>query len=133
MLSQKDDKNCDHPIYFANHQLIAVKKNYTTTKREALGIILAVQKFRHYLLDYSFVFYIDHDALKYLINKPNLSGHLARWILLLQKFNFTIVVRPGKSHGNANHFSRLEPLPRSQSEPLNDRLLDVDLFEVDVI
>jgi hypothetical protein len=133
VLSQKDDKNFDHPIYFASRQLIAAEKNYTTTEREALGMIFAVQKFRHYLLDYPFVFYVDHDALKYLINKPNLSGRLARWVLLLQEFNFTIVVRPGISHGNVDHISRLEPLLASQLEPLNDQLPDADLFEVDVI
>ena len=70
VFSQKDDKNFDHPIYFASHQLIAVEKNYTTTQREALGMIFVVQKFRHYLLGYPFVFYVNHDALKYLINKP---------------------------------------------------------------
>lgn len=101
VLSQKDDKNMDHPIYFATCQLIAAEKNYTTTEREALGMIFAVQKFRHYLLGYPFTFYVDHDALKYLINKPDLSGRLARWVLLLQEFNFSIVVRPGKTHANA--------------------------------
>jgi hypothetical protein len=83
VLSQKDDKHFDHPIYFASRQLIAVEKNYTTTEREALGMIFAVQKFRNYLLGYPFVFYVDHDALKCLINKPDLSGRLARWVLLL--------------------------------------------------
>ena len=107
VLSQKDFQNIDHPIYFASQQLIAAEKNYTTTKREALGIIFAVQKFQHYLLDYPFTFYVDHDALKYLINKPDLSGRLARWVLLLLEFNFTVVVRLGKSHGNADHLSRL--------------------------
>ena len=42
VLSQKYTKNIDHPIYFASQQLIAAKKNYTTTKREALGMIFAV-------------------------------------------------------------------------------------------
>jgi hypothetical protein len=133
VLSQKDTKNLDHPIYFANRQLIAAEKNYTTTEREALAMIFAIQKFRHYLLGYPFVFYVDHDALKYLINKPDLSGRLTRWVLLLQEFDFTIVVRPGKSHGNADHLSRLEPLENSNLEPLNDQLPDADLFEVDVI
>jgi hypothetical protein len=133
VLSQKDTKNLDHPIYFASRQLIAAEKNYTTTEREALAMIFAIQKFRHYLLGYPFVFYVDHDALKYLINKLDLSGRLARWVLLLQEFDFTIVVRPGKSHGNADHLSRLEPLENSNLEPLNDQLPDADLFEVDVI
>ena len=78
VLSQNDTMNINHPIYFASQQLIAIEKNYTTTEHEALQMIFAVQKFRHYLLDYPFTFYVDHDALKYLINKPDLSGRLAR-------------------------------------------------------
>ena len=78
VLNQKDERNTDHPIYFASRQLIVAKKNYTTTKPKALGMIFVVQKFCHYLLDYSFTFYMDHDALKYLINKPDKSERLAR-------------------------------------------------------
>ena len=77
VLSQKDAKGCDHPIYYASRQLIPAERNYTVTEREALGMIYSVQKFRHYLLGYSFIFYVDHDALKYMINKPQLSGRIA--------------------------------------------------------
>ena len=35
VLSQKDDKNFDHPIYYASQQLVAVELNYTTTEQEA--------------------------------------------------------------------------------------------------
>ena len=133
VLSQNDTRNIDHPIYFVSRQLIATEKNYTTTEHEALGMIFAVQKFRHYLLDYPFIFYVDHDALKYLINKPDLSGQLACWILLLQEFNFTVVVCPGKSHGNANVLSRLQPTGLPNAAPLDDNLPNANLFEVDVI
>jgi hypothetical protein len=110
VLSQKDDKFFDHPIYFASRLLVAAQKDYTTTKREALSMIFVVQNFRYYLLDYPFVFYVDHDALKYLINKPDLSGRLACLVLLLQEFNFTIVERSSKSQGNVDYISHLEPL-----------------------
>ena len=92
VLSQKDDKNFDHPIYYASRQLIGIERNYIAIEREALGMVYFVQKFCHYLLDYLFVFHVDHDALKYMINKPQLSGRIARWVLLLQEFNFTIHV-----------------------------------------
>ena len=131
VLSQKDAKGIDHPIYYASRQLIPAERNYTVTEREALGMIYSVQKFRHYLLGYPFVFHVDHDALKYMINKPQLSGRIARWVLLLQEFNFTVEVRPGKKHGNADHLSRLTEA--EGSEPVNDALPDSQLFVVDVI
>jgi hypothetical protein len=107
VLSQKDLKGQDHPIYYASRQLNHVEKNYSTTEREALGIVYACKKFRHYLLDYDTIFYIDHNALKYLFNQADLSGRIARWVLLLQEFSFEVKVKPGKIHINANYFSRL--------------------------
>ena len=83
VLNQKDDKKYDHHIYHINCQLNAVEQNYLVTERKALGMIYLVQKYCHYLLGYNFVFHIDHDALKYMLNKSQLSGHVARWILLL--------------------------------------------------
>jgi hypothetical protein len=131
VLSQKDAKGRDHPIYYASRQLIPAERNYTVTEREALGMIYSVQKFRHYLLGYPFVFHVDHDALKYMVNKPQLSGRIARWVLLLQEFEFTVEVRPGKKHGNADHLSRLTEAEGTES--VNDALPDAQLFSVDVI
>jgi hypothetical protein len=83
VLSQKDNKGKDKPIYFTSRQLSATERNYSVTEREALGMVYSVQKYCHYLLGYKFTFHIDHDALKYMINKPQLSGRIARWVLLL--------------------------------------------------
>ena len=131
VLSQKDENGHDHPIYFASRQLVQAERNYTVTEREALGMIFSVQKFRHYLLGNKFVFHVNHDALKYMINKPQLSGRIARWVLLLQEFDFTVEVRPGKSHANADHLSRLNN--ESGSEPIDDSFPDAQLFYIDVI
>jgi hypothetical protein len=37
-------------------------------------MVYSVQKLRHYLLANHFIFYIDHQALLYLINRPVVSG-----------------------------------------------------------
>ena len=81
--SQKDDEGNDPLIYFSNRQLSATKNNYLVTEHERLGMIYSFQKYRHYLLDYKVTFHIDHDTLKYIVNKSQLSGRIARWILLL--------------------------------------------------
>ena len=83
-----------------------VEKKYTTIERKALAVVYACKKFRHYLLRYRIIFHTNHDSLKYLVNKPNLSGRIARWILLLQEFNYKVVVKPGKANSNANFLSR---------------------------
>jgi hypothetical protein len=87
--------------------LNSTKRNYTTTKREALAMVYALQIFRHYLLDNWFVFYVDHMALKYLVNKPQIFGKTILWFLLFFEYNFKIVYKPSRSHLMANALNRL--------------------------
>ena len=49
ILSQKDDEGKEHPILYDSKTLNFHEKNYETTKLEALAIIWALKKYRHYL------------------------------------------------------------------------------------
>ena len=71
-------------------------------------MIYSINKFRHYLLGKKFTFHVDHAALLYLISKQALIGKLARWMLLLQEFDFNIQHRPGTQHAVADYLSRIE-------------------------
>jgi hypothetical protein len=108
VLMQKYDKNWFRPVYHASRRLSKAERNYSTTEREALGMIYSVTKFRHYLLSKRFTFHVDHSALLYLVSKASLTGKLARWTLLLQEYEFDIVHRPGAQHVVADYLSRLE-------------------------
>jgi hypothetical protein len=44
------------------------------------------------------VFFIDRMVIKYLVNKAELCGRLARWILLLEEFNYTVEYKPGRTY-----------------------------------
>jgi hypothetical protein len=67
----------------------------------------ALHKFKHYLLGNKFVFYVDHMALVYLVNKTHVSRYIIIWLLLLLKYDFTIMYKPGITHVVANALSRL--------------------------
>ena len=94
-------------------------------------MVYSVQKYRHYLLGYKFTFLIDHDVLKYMVNKLQLSGRITRWVLLLQEFDFDVDVRPRKKHANADFLSQLSKEVNSTS--IDDSLPNAHLFNVDVI
>ncbi len=70
-------------------------------------MVYALHKFKHYLLDNWFVFYVDHMALVYLISKPQVFGRIVRWFLLFLEYDLKIVYKPGRSHLMANALSKL--------------------------
>ena len=57
--------------------------NYSTTEKELLEIVFALEKFQSYLVESKIVIYIDHAAIKYLLRKADSQPRLIRWILLL--------------------------------------------------
>jgi len=61
-------------------------------------MVFSLHKFKHYLLGNKFVFYVDHMALVYLVNKPKVLGIIIRWLLLFLKYDFIIVYKPGRTH-----------------------------------
>ena len=126
VLMQEKIKGWFRPIYYASRLMTAAEKDYTVTGREALGMIYALNKFKHYLLGNKVVFHVDHQALLYLLKKPNLHGRLARWMLLLQEFDFLIKHTPKKEHAVANSLSRLET--GEVPSDFIDQLPDANLF-----
>ena len=77
-------------IYYASRTLNSAQMNYTTTEKELLAVIFALDKFRSYLIGSSTVVFSDHAALRYLMSKQDVKPRLIRWLLLLQEFNLTI-------------------------------------------
>jgi hypothetical protein len=76
----------------------STKKKYIVTKKEALAMVYALHKLRHYLLSNRFVFYVDYMALVHSVNKPYVSSKLLGWLLLFMEYDFKIVYNLSKSH-----------------------------------
>jgi len=79
-----------HTIYYASKVLNDAQINYSTTEKELLEIVFALEKFQSYLVESKIVIYIDHAAIKYLLRKVDSKPRLIRWILLLQEFDLVI-------------------------------------------
>ena len=93
-------------------------------------MIYSVGKFRHYLLANHMVFYVDYQALLYLVNRPVVSGRITRWMLLLQEYDFEVVYKPGRRHVMADHLSRIES--GEELSGVQNQFPDASLFMVHV-
>ena len=56
-------------VYYASKTLNEAQRNYTTTEKELLAVVYALDKFRSYLIGSDIVICTDHSALKYLLTK----------------------------------------------------------------
>jgi hypothetical protein len=53
------------------------------------------------------MFYVDHNVLIYLANKPQVLGKIKRWLLLFLEYDFIIAYKLGKTHVVADVLFRL--------------------------
>ena len=103
----------ERPIAFASQCLSKTQRNYCTTKRELLAVVIFCQRWKHYLRHAQFLLRTDHGSLRWLTNFKECEGMLARWLLVLSGFHFRIEHRPGVKHVNADALSRLRKCPRT--------------------
>ncbi|XP_052623609.1 uncharacterized protein LOC128128892, partial [Lactuca sativa] len=127
VLGQKNGR-ASHVIYYASRTLDNAQSNYSTTEKELLAIVFALEKFRQYLLGTKVIVYSDHAALKYLMTKKDAKPRLIRWILLLQEFDLEIRDKSGCENLVADHLSRI--ISNETPLPLRDEFPDEHLFSL---
>jgi len=105
VISQVQDGQ-ERVIAYASRLLSKTERNYCVTRRELLAVIYFCKQFRTYLLGRHFLIRTDHAALRWLRNMPDPVGQQARWLEIMEEYDFEIEHRPGKKHANADALSR---------------------------
>ena len=105
-LSQVQDGK-EVPISFASKALNAKQKQYCTTHKELLAIVVFVQHYEHYLLGQPFMIRPDHASLAWLMRFKRIGGQLCRWLEYLARFAYSIQHQSGQKHFNADGLSRI--------------------------
>ncbi|CAN6562567.1 unnamed protein product [Malus baccata var. baccata] len=128
VLGQRKNKQ-PHVIYYASRTLNDAQLNYSTTERELLAVVFALDKFRSYLLGTKVIIFTDHAALKYLLTKKEAKPRLIRWMLLLQKFDIEIRDKKGVENVVADHLSRMV---NEEASPISETFPDEQLMSIQV-
>ena len=75
---------------YYNKKFSKAERNYCTTQRELLAALVACEHFKHYLLGSNFLLRVDHHSLLWLKNFKDPSSKIARWVLRLAEFDYTM-------------------------------------------
>ena len=118
-------------VYYASKTLNEAQRNYTTTEKELLEVVYALDKFRAYLVGSDIIIFTDHSDLKYLLTKKNAKVRLIRWVLLLQEFNLQIKDKKGVENVVVDHLSRLTIAHNTHNPPINDEFPEESLLLVE--
>ena len=97
-------------IAYLSRSLTRQERNFSTTEKECLAVLFAIERLRPYIEGSHFKVITDHASLVWLTSLQNPTGGLARWSVRMQQYNFTITHRPGKDHVVPDTLSRAVPI-----------------------
>lgn len=131
VLYQKDEDSRERIVALISRTLRGPELRYSTTEREALAIVWAVQKLRVYLVGREFSVITDHKALVFLSRCYSQNSRLMRWILSLQEYSFVVEYCEGKRNVLPDLLSR-NPTSCSSSNVQDPTRYHICLINLDI-
>ncbi|KAJ8332745.1 hypothetical protein SKAU_G00425340 [Synaphobranchus kaupii] len=112
VLSHKMRDGTERPIGFMSRTLTPAENNYSQLDKEGLAVLFGVQRFHKYIYGRKFTICTDHKPLLSLFSEvkavPSMvSPRVQRWAVTLRAYEYVMVYKAGKDHGNADALSRL--------------------------
>ncbi|RVW29098.1 Retrovirus-related Pol polyprotein from transposon 17.6 [Vitis vinifera] len=122
MLAQIDDLGKERAIYYLSKRMLEYEMRYVMIERLCLALVWATRRLRHYMTEYSVHLISRLDPLRYLFDRPALTGRLMRWLVLLTEFDIQYVSQ--KSIKGSIVADHLASLPTSEDRPVDDDFPD---------
>ena len=107
-------------IYYLSKKFTSCEINYIAIEKMCCALAWASRKLRQYILYFTTQLISCMDPIKYIFEKPALSGKISCWQMLLSEFDIVFVIRKAiKGQAIADYLA---------DQPLNDPELSESLF-----
>jgi hypothetical protein len=94
------------PIAYYSQALGPKASTQSTYHKEALAILLALKRWRHYFLGGHLIIRTDQQSLKYMMSQRPTKGNRHKLLMKLLEFNYTIKYKKGAENRVAYVLSR---------------------------
>lgn len=98
------------PIAYFSHTLSERAQQKSIYERELMVVVLAVQRWRPYLLGQKFLVRTNQRALKFLLEQRVIQPQYQRWLSKLLGYDFEVQYRLGPENKVADGLSRVTPV-----------------------
>jgi len=83
----------DRVIAYASRTMSVADRKYETTRKKLLAVVYGLKQFRQYLPGRHIIIRTDHAALSWLRRTREPMPQLARWLTLIEQYDFEIAHR----------------------------------------
>ncbi|XP_023912147.1 uncharacterized protein LOC112023749 [Quercus suber] len=110
--------------------MLAYEEKYSPLEKTGVALVWATRKLRRYMLAFKVLLIARMDPLKYLIEKLLQDGKIAKWVLLLSKFDIKYMTQKFvKGRAIADHLAHCSP---EEAEEIQGDFPNEDIMGIEV-
>lgn len=127
VLGQHDDSGRkEYPIYYLSKKFTDCETRYSPLEQTCCALVWAARRLRQYMLSHTTKLISRMDPIKYVFEKPALTGKIARWKMLLSEYDIEYTTQKEiKGSILADHMAHQ---PIEEYQPLLSEFLDEDVM-----
>ena len=94
VLGQHDDSGRkEQAIYYLSKKFTDCETRYSSLEKTCCALAWASRRLRQYMLSHTTWLVSKMDPIKYIFEKPALTGRIARWQMLLSEYDIVYVTQ----------------------------------------
>ncbi|XP_017970398.1 PREDICTED: uncharacterized protein LOC108660657 [Theobroma cacao] len=129
VLGQHDETGKkERAVYYLSKKFIEYESKYSSLKKMCCALAWTAYRLRQYMLYHTTWLIAKLDPIKYIFEKPSLSGRVARWQVLLSEYDIVYVSQ--KSIKGSAIVDFLAERVEEDYEPMKFEFLDEDLMSI---
>ncbi|XP_017428581.2 uncharacterized protein LOC108336620 [Vigna angularis] len=127
VLGQHDEAGKkEHAIYYLSKKFTDCEQRYSSLERTCCALAWAAHRLRQYMLSHSTWLISKVDPIKFIFEKPALTGRIARWQMLLSEYDIVYVTQ--KSVKGSALAEYLAHQPIGDYQPMQPEFPDEDIM-----